>query len=157
MTIVIVFTSEVYARAVTEVVGGVETGIKSDRQNAKGKHVIEVNIYSSYSITTTKVYNNSGGTDATSGWINVSDYSIKPIFHIDLDTLNSTNVIVVAEGLISDDTTSPMTLFTKTFTAVDTDYALPICESVKYIRLSAQATGAGSNSISAKFRAEGWH
>ncbi len=73
-----------------------------------------------------------------------------------MDTLGSTNVICVAEGLISDDTSSPMTLFTKTFTGVDTDYSLPICEpALKFIRLSIIATGAGTNSITVKYRSEG--
>ncbi len=134
--------------------GAAETGIKSHTMVGHKKQILEAVIFNSYAVTTTKVYNNSGGTSETDGWINVSYYNNRKIFHVDLDTLASTDVTVVAEGLISDDTSSPMTLFSKTFTVVDTDYSLPICEGIKYIRMSALANGAGTNSISVKFRAE---
>lgn len=148
--------STIHAQVKKQLIGATETGITIEISNQARKSVIESLIFSSYAVTTTKIYNNTGGVATTSGWINIAEYNDNIIFHVDLDTLGSTNVIFTVEALLTDDLSSPMTLFTKTFTAVDTDYSLPICEhGLKFIRCSAIATGAGTNSISVKFRAEG--
>ncbi len=155
--LILLTASVSYAKRVEEKwEGAASTGIITDATTIHRKQAKEAVLYNAYAVTTTKVYNGAAGTAVTDGWVDVRAYNDDILLHYDLDDLNSTNVIVVAEGLITSDNSSPMTLFSKTFTATDEDYSLPICEgSLKYLRVSVQATGAGVNSITVKLRAEG--
>ncbi len=150
----LLLSSPLYAVAIKEKIGGVtETGVTSGTYNVFGGRSKEATIFNGYNPGATVVYNNDGGVAATSGWILVSDFSQEMIFHVDLSTLGSTGLDFDVEGLLSDDTSTPMAIFTKSFSATNEGYTLPICEgALKYIRCSIQATGTpAADVITVKF------
>ncbi len=157
--VVLLLSTSLYASSrVVEKMGAAETGVTSYTHNVHGGKAKEATIFSLYNPGATVVYNSAGGTAATDGWISLVDFSDGAVFHVDLDTLDSTGLDFVVEGLISDDTSTPILVFTKSFADINTGYYIPVCacDGLKYIRCSIQATGTPStDSITVKFRAEG--
>ncbi len=148
-----------YAGAVKEKVAGVtETGVTSNTSNTSHgeKKAKEAVIFSAYDFGATAVYNNAGGAAATSGWIDVADFSDDIIFHVNLTTLGSTNLTITWQGLLSDDTTAPMDIYDEVFTAVDTGYVTHLSEgALKYVRIKGITTGDSTDACTIFMRAEG--
>ncbi len=106
--------------------------------------------------TATASYNQANESAATSGWINTEDYNDDIVIHVDLETLGSTGVDITLEGLLTDDTTSPILLWTESFSGVNTGYSRVVGTPTKYFRVGGQATGTdGTDSCTIKIRAEG--
>lgn len=149
------------AERITEKIAGVtETGVISTAFNThSGKKAVKEAIVASQENpgTSTVSYNTANGSLATDGWIDVTDYNDGMIWHVDVEQFGSTGIDATFEGLISDDTSSPILLYTKSFTGTDTTYRLPIAEKgLKYVRLGLKATGTdGTDIVDAKIRAEG--
>ncbi len=109
--------------------------------------------------STTKVYNEAEGTSNSDGAISVSSANDSITFHVDLKTLGSTTITLTFEGKIDHDfnatTGQWMLLFTKAFTAVDTQYKLPISEgALTYVRVGMVSDDGGTDDLTIKMRAE---
>lgn len=162
--IIILFSYHVVSYAqtsVTEKLAGVSnTGIISyvSTTNSGRKSAKEAVIFSDYDFgTTTAVFNGAGDSAVTSGWINVIDHNDEIIYQLDINTLESTGLSIAIEGLLSNDTSKTMDIFSKSFSTVVAGYDLPIKDKgLKYIRFKGIATGTdGTDSVSVNFRAEG--
>lgn len=154
---VVCFAAE---RIVEKIAGVTETGVISNAFNTNaGRKAVKEAIVASQENpgTSTVSYNTANGSLATDGWIDVTDYNDGMIWHVDVEQFGSTGIDATFEGLISDDTSSPILLHTKSFTGTDTTYRLPVAEKgLKYVRLGLQATGTdGVDIVDAKLRAEG--
>lgn len=149
------------AERVTEKIAGVtETGVISSVSNThNGKKAVKEAIVASQENpgTATVSYNPANGSLATDGWVDISDFNDGIIWHVDVEQFGSTGIDATFEALISDDTSSPILLYTKSFTGTNTSYRLPVAEKgLKYVRLGLQATGTdGTDIVDAKVRAEG--
>ena len=130
-----------------------------------GSGYVEAVIVSDYDLggdaSTTKVYDEEEGTANNSGMVYVGDTNDSITYHVDLKTKGSATVICTFEGKLDDNfnvtTGQWMLLYTKTFSATDTQYSLSLSEgALKYVRVGMQATAsAGTDDITITMRAEG--
>lgn len=151
------FTFQSVCQAFEERIGGLSTGVTSTTyRTSAGKEVKESTIFSAYDFDDTARYNSAGGTAVSSGWINIQDYNDDILFMVNLATLASTNLTITFQGLISDDTSNPIEIYPKVFTATDTDYSLSVAEgALKYVRIKGITTGDATDACTILMRAEG--
>ena len=151
------------ATAIKEKLSGVtETGINSETEFIKygTSEIKRAVLFNSYNVgTDTAVYNNDGGSAATSGWVDVRDFNDAISFSVNVATLGSTGNTLTWQGLYGDDTSNLIQIYQKAFSAVDADYPLPIGSEkggLDYIRVKLQATGTeGTDAVTVKLNAEG--
>ncbi len=110
---------------------------------------------------TETVYNEAEETSNWAGAIPVENTNDEITYHVDLKTLGSTTITLTFEGKIDDDfnatTGQWQLLYTKAFTAVDTQYSLTIAEgALKYIRVGMTSDDGGTDDITIKVRAEAY-
>lgn len=125
--------------------------------------VVEAVIVDNYDLggdaSTTKVFNESEGTDNAAGRVNVSAANDNITFHVDLKTLGSTTVTLTFEGKVDDDMNATtgqwILLHTKAFTATDTQYSLSVAEgALKWVRVGMVSDDGGTDDLTIKMRAE---
>lgn len=146
----------------SERIGNWMTGVTSAIYERGGgtKNVKEVILFSNYNFATdTAVYNDSGGSATTSGWVDVRDYNDEILIGVNLSELNSTGNTLTFQGLLSDDTSNIIQIYQKAFSAVNTTYSLPIGRDrggLKFFRVKGQATGTeGTDTCTVLLSAEG--
>lgn len=146
----------------SERIGNKMTGVTSAIYERGGgtKNVKEVILFSNYNFgTTTAVYNDSGGSTSSDGWVDVRDYNDEILISVNLSALNSTGNTLTFQGLLSDDTANIIQIHQTAFTAVNTTYSLPIGSDkggLKFFRTKGQATGTeGTDTCTILLSAEG--
>lgn len=146
-----------------EVWGGTYTqnGITITTTETKRNKYIDAAIQTNHDPgTSTATYNDASESAATSGAIKVAEYNDEITIQVSLDTLGSTGIDVLVQGVFGTDTSSWGKIYTKSFsatTAANEDYVLSIQEgALKWIRVGTQATGTDStDDITVSLRAKG--
>ena len=126
---------------------------------------VEATIVDNYDLggdaSTTKVYDESEHTGGNAGAISIGHlYKPEVSYHVDLKTLGSTTITLTFEGKIDNDmndtTGQWMLLYTKAFTAVNTQYSLTLSEkALKHVRVGMVSDDGGTDDITIKMRAVG--
>lgn len=109
---------------------------------------------------TTKVFNEAEETGNNAGIISIQNTNDHITYHVDLKTLGSTTVTLTFEGKVDADfnatTGQWMLLYTKAFTAVNTQYSFPVQEGgLKWVRVGMESDDGGTDDLTIKVRAQG--
>ncbi len=89
--------------------------------------------------STSYVYNQAGGTAATSGLLNIVHIITKKSIFISIDTLNSTSITVIAEGK-RNGSDKWVEIVSVTYTAAETDL-WPLLEYTGDVRIGVKVVG----------------
>jgi len=87
------------------------------------------------------VYDESGGTAATSGQVNCMMFENKSIF-FNVTVAGVTSVDIIIEGRSANQSTTWGSIYTKSFTTSTTkDFVVPVVEHMDFIRVGVKYTG----------------
>lgn len=124
----------------------------------EGRNTKQVNFFNSKSITgsSTFIYDDSGNTSNTSGWIDVSKLNIGKTITLYVPVWNSGTITARIESQTGSSTVIGEVL-TRHFNAVQTiGYVVPIFETINKIRVGWKVTGdTGSATVSTSGYFEG--
>lgn len=100
-------------------------------------------IFTNYTFgTQTKVYNGSGGTSTTAGFIDIRAFPDNRTVGYNLTDVDSGTTTLYLEGLIGG-TTTPVSIYNAVF-ATTTTGSIPIPEYYNYFRVGGLSTGTNS-------------